>query len=181
MISRAFRLRVRAFTSPPIGQALAADAALEDREVGFSGVRMTGAAQNIPRLSDQRTHARQTRDQRRGSRYGRLSSERCRGERKSPARCAGFSRSHWQPGTSGPSRAIALNQGDDLFLAVASQFAGNALVGVLLGLLAADIGFVAFSDLSRSTHRGRIGGVHGLTDAVAHEPCGLVGDAQRAV
>ena len=78
-------------------------------------------------------------------------------------------------------RPVALNQGHHLLLGVCRQIAGQALVLMLVGFLAADIGFVGFHELAFAAE-GRLGArVHSLADAMGHEPRGLVRHAQGAV
>lgn len=76
--------------------------------------------------------------------------------------------------------SAAFDQGKDDLLADASDLARLALGHVLVGFLPADVGFVGFDDLAVATHRGAVVG-HGFADPMAHEPGGLVGDAERAV
>ena len=72
--------------------------------------------------------------------------------------------------------AIALDKGNHDLLG------GGLAEGAVLGL-AADIGFVGFDNAVRTAAKRivTVSAVHGLADAVGHEPCRLVGDAERAV
>ena len=69
--------------------------------------------------------------------------------------------------------AVTLDKGDNGLLG------SGATGGTVLGL-AADIGFIGFHNGVR-TAKGAIGfiNLHGLADAVAHEPSGFVGDAEH--
>ena len=73
------------------------------------------------------------------------------------------------------SVTVTLNKGDNGFLGCGS--AGGTITG-----LAAHIGFVGFHNAVNAAQRAvAVRTVHGFADAVRHEPCRLVGDAQRAV
>jgi hypothetical protein len=68
---------------------------------------------------------------------------------------------------------VTLDQCDNGFLGL------HGACGAVL-LLPADIGFVGFHNAVRTAQRGRVGRLHGFPNAVAHEPCGFVGDADHA-
>lgn len=71
----------------------------------------------------------------------------------------------------------AFHKGDDFHLMVP---AASLLGEVAGGLLVAPIGFVHFDGCAGASE-GAGAVLHGFTDAVGHEPRGLVGNAQRAV
>ena len=73
-------------------------------------------------------------------------------------------------------RTAALDESEDGVLV------GAARTAPTLGLAfqATDIGFVYLDHFAFAAHRGHTSGPHSLTDAMAHEPSGLEGNAQGA-
>src|SRR5665213_531535 len=59
--------------------------------------------------------------------------------------------------------------------------AWRAFPTVLIGLFAADIGFVDFNNLVRAAERAKPAVTHGLTNAMAREPCRFVGQPEHAM
>src|SRR3546814_17163646 len=69
--------------------------------------------------------------------------------------------------------ATALDECDNFFLL-------GGLAAKAVALLAADKGFVGLDNLAGAAERTFAGGLHGLADAVAHEPRGFVAYADHA-
>ena len=76
--------------------------------------------------------------------------------------------------TGGANLAATLNQRDHGLLVFPATLDRHVF-------LAANIGSIGFNNTATGTHRGRVGVLHCMTDAMGHEPCSLVGNAQRAV
>lgn len=74
---------------------------------------------------------------------------------------------------------IALDKGNNLVhLLERSATTARSLGAVVLG---AEVGFIGFNDFATTTQRASRIGLESLTDAVRHEPCGLVGHTQNPV
>ncbi len=56
-----------------------------------------------------------------------------------------------------------------------------ALLGDTRRFELSEIGFVGFNNFAFAAKRAGVHVFHRFTDAMRHEPCGLVGDAERAV
>ena len=76
--------------------------------------------------------------------------------------------------------AAALDKREHGFLAAVAA-THCALTGVLIAFLAADECFVRLNSFAFAAHRSRLNFAHGFANAVRHEPCGFVSDAETAM